>query len=87
MAWKNSYNYCRVCGHIPGEGDEPNRAPIKFWEPDDGWVIGTLCPACHEEYGDAQPNPSDFAYDLYYGDDPDFNIILDTDEDPLLAFM
>ncbi len=87
MAWKISYNYCRVCGHVPGKNDEPNRAPIKFWDSDDGWIIGTLCRWCHEEVGDTQPKPGDFAYDRYYGDDPDFTPIVDTDEDPLLAFM
>lgn len=87
MAWKISYNYCRVCGHVPGKNDEPNRAPIKFWDPDDGWIIGTLCRWCHEEVGNVQPKPEDFAYARYYGDDPDFDIAVDTDEDPLLAFM
>ena len=89
MAWKNSYNYCRICGHTPGKDEEPNRAPIQFWEPDDGWVIGTLCRPCHEEFGGAQPKPGDFAYDLYYGEGAEGggDISIETDEDPFLALM
>ena len=56
-----SYNYCGVCGHIPQSGDEPNRAPLRWWDPDDGWKIGTLCPYCAEEALDRQPKPEDYA--------------------------
>lgn len=87
MNWKNSYNYCRICGHVPGEGDPPNRAPIQFWEPDDGWVIGTLCSDCHEEFGNVQPRPEDYAYALTYGEGASFDVTIDTDEDPILALM
>lgn len=81
MTWKISYNYCRICGHVPGKDDEPNRAPIKFWDPDDGWIIGTLCRWCHEEFGDVQPKPDDYAYNDAPG------ISIETDEDPTLALL
>ena len=81
-----SYNYCRICGHVPGRMDEPNRAPIRFWEPDDGWVISTLCRWCYNEYGHVQPDPDDYAYPDFYGDDANGMPLVETDEDPLEAF-
>ena len=80
-----SYNYCGVCGHIPQSGDEPNRAPLRWWDPDDGWKIGTLCRWCAEEVLDRKPAPEDYAVatratngvcDEY-----------DTDEDPFEALF
>ena len=39
-----TYNYCGICGHVPKtRTDEPNRAPLRWWDPDDGWKIGSLC--------------------------------------------
>ncbi len=58
---KLSYNHCGVCGHIPQSGDEPNRAPLRWWDPDDGWKIGTLCIWCAEEVLDRKPHPDDYA--------------------------
>ena len=77
-----SYNYCGVCGHIPQSGDEPNRAPLRWWDPDDGWKIGTLCPFCAGEALDAKPKEGDYAFRRTNGvcdGDPD------TDEDPAAA--
>ena len=77
---KCSYNYCGICGHVPQtDQDEPNRAPLKWWDADDGWKIGTLCRWCAEEALDDVPKPGDYAYR-----DQD-NIDVNTDEDPLLA--
>jgi hypothetical protein len=76
-----SYIYCNICGHVPRKQDEPNYAPLRFWDPDDGWKIGTLCRHCWEDVKDDQPHPDDFAYDTtnHVCDD------LNTDEDPLQA--
>jgi len=61
---KASYNYCGICGHTPkSSDDEPNRAPIRWWDADDGWKIATLCRGCWEEFGHVQPKPSDYAYE------------------------
>ena len=79
-----SYNYCGVCGHIPQSGDEPNRAPLRWWDPDDGWKIGTLCPFCAGEALDAKPKEGDYAFRRTNGvcdGDPD------TDEDPTDALL
>lgn len=76
-----SYNYCKICGHTPKQNDEPNYAPLRFWDPDDGWKIGTLCRHCWEDVKDDTPQPGDFSYDTtnHVCDD------IDTDEDPILA--
>ncbi len=82
---KISYNYCRVCGYTPKtNNDEPNRAPLRFWDPDDGWKIGTLCRGCADEVLDVKPSPEDYAYRYQSDictDEPE------TDEDPLLAVL
>ena len=77
-----SYNYCGICGHIPKQDDEPNRQPIRWWDPDDGWKIGTLCRHCWEDYGNVQPKETDFAYNKTNGVCDDEN----TDEDASEAF-
>lgn len=57
-----SYNCCGICGYTPHTHlDEPNRAPLRWWDPDDGWKIGTLCRWCAEEVLDRKPKPTDFA--------------------------
>jgi len=77
-----SYNYCSICGHVPNcHIDEPNYAPLKFWDADDGWRIGTLCRPCAEEELDRQPKPEDYAYSKYY----ELPTEIETDEDPLEA--
>ena len=78
-----SYNYCRICGYQPQtQLDEPTYGPIRFWEPDDGWLIGTLCRHCAGEYATRQPKPDDFAYAEHFGD---VATSIDTDEDPMEA--
>src|SRR5205823_4577598 len=52
-----SYNYCGICGHVPKTNDEPNYAPLRWWDPDDGWKIGTLCHWCHDEVVNDLPKP------------------------------
>ena len=78
-----SYNYCRICGRQPQTKlDEPNHGPYRYWEPDDGWCIGTLCRWCWNEVKNDEPHPDDFAYPHTSGVADD---VL-TDEDPMLAF-
>ncbi len=77
-----SYNYCGICGHTPHETGDANRAPLKWWDCDDGWKIGTLCRYCAEDELDTKPNPKDYAYQNQ-DEMPLANI--NTDEDPLEA--
>ena len=82
--YKCSYNYCGICGHTPKTHlDEPNRAPVRWWDPDDGWKIGTLCRWCHEDVRNDRPQPDDYAYraerDAVCSGEPE------TDEDPTLC--
>jgi hypothetical protein len=77
-----SYNYCGICGDAPGGDDEPNRAPIRWWDPDEGWQIGTLCRNCFEYFGDNKPKEGDFAYNRTNGVCDNEN----TDEDASEAF-
>ena len=78
---KISYNYCGICGRTPRtDSDEPNYAPLRYWEPDDGWRIGTLCSGCAEEFLGREPSPEDFA-ERTNGVADDVN----TDEDPVEA--
>ena len=81
---KASCNFCGICGHVPhSAGDEPNRAPLRWWDPDDGWKIGPLCRWCAEEALDRKPQPEDYAVATRATngvcDD------CDTDEDPITA--
>lgn len=76
---KLSYNYCGICGHSPKSNGEPNYTPIKWWDADDGWKIGTLCRWCVDEYTMIPPHPTDYAYSRIYNID-DANV--NTDEDP-----
>lgn len=76
-----SYNYCGICGRVPGKLEEPNYAPLRWWDPDDGWKIGALCRWCHDAVCNNAPKPGDFAYQ-------GTNTVCDhsdTDEDPSLA--
>jgi hypothetical protein len=77
-----SYNYCGICGRVPqSRNEEPNYAPLRWWDPDDGWKIGTLCHWCHDEVFAVKPRPSDYAFERT-------NSVCDsadTDEDPTLA--
>jgi hypothetical protein len=58
-----SYNYCGICGHTPAtDTDEPNYAPIRWWDCDDGWKIGTLCHWCHDDVFMEKPKDGDFAF-------------------------
>ncbi len=78
-----SYNFCGLCGHTPhSKNDEPNYAPLRWWDPDDGWKITTLCGHCHVDTFNRGPQPGDFANHRTNGVCDD----ADTDEDPSLAF-
>lgn len=79
-----SYNHCGLCGRQPKNHlEEPNYAPIRWWDADDGWKITTLCSWCVREVEDQQPKETDYAYRKHRtdvcSDEPD------TDEDPMLA--
>lgn len=77
-----SHNHCRICGRVPKtDRDEPNYAPLRYWDPDDGWCIGTLCRDCAEEVLDAHPKPGDFAFETTN----QVCDIEDTDEDAIEA--
>jgi hypothetical protein len=77
-----SYNYCGVCGRTPKTNlDEPNYAPVRWWDPDDGWNIGTLCRWCYDDYAHVQPKPEDYAFRATNQVCDDCN----TDEDPIDA--
>jgi hypothetical protein len=76
-----SYNYCGICGHTPSRNEQPNYAPLRWWDADDGWKIGTLCSFCHDEVFNDRPKEGDFAFKRT-------NEVCDsenTDEDPALA--
>ena len=80
-----SYNCCGICGYTPYTRlDEPNRAPLRWWDPDDGWKIGTLCRWCAEEVLDRKPQPEDYAVAnrTTNGVCDDYDT---TDEDPFTA--
>ena len=77
-----SYNYCGICGRTPKTNtEEPNYAPIRWWDPDDGWKIGTLCRWCAEETEHDKPKPGDYAFEATNGVADDVN----TDLDPIAA--
>jgi hypothetical protein len=82
---KPSYNYCKICGSVPGSKltDPPNYAPLRFWDCDDGWKIGTLCTYCFNDVRDDKPHPDDYAsqFTNHVCDDAD------TDEDPTEALF
>lgn len=78
-----SWNQCCICGYYPKSEITQNFGPMRFWDPDDGWRIGTLCGSCRTEYQDTKPQPEDYAYrdcrDDCCTNEPE------TDEDPILA--
>jgi len=79
---KTTFGPCSICGHHPQtKASTPNLGPVRFWDPDDGWKIGTLCPYCFEQFGSAKPHPSDFAFAATNG----VCDSVETDDDPLLA--
>lgn len=79
---KTSYNYCGVCGRQPQtDKEEPNYAPLRWWDCDDGYKIGTLCRWCAEEVLDTKPKKADYAYKTTNQVADDIN----TDEDPIEA--
>lgn len=49
--------HCKVCGEEEDLGDV-----VRFWSPDDGWMVGRLCRFCGGE-AERRPIPDDFAYD------------------------
>ena len=49
--------YCKICG-----AQDERLKITRFWSPDDGWLVGRLCPYCLEHYGNRQPQKEDYAY-------------------------
>lgn len=80
-----SYNFCGICGRVPKEDAETNWAPIRWWDCDDGWKIGTLCRWCFDEVENDKPKPSDYAYAEHQHDACSVDSGALTDEDPTLA--
>ena len=78
-----SYIYCNICGRVPEEREETNWAPLRWWDCDDGWKIGTLCRWCAEDALPVVPQPDDYAYPTTNGLCDDDNV--GTDLDPLDA--
>lgn len=77
-----SYNYCGICGRTPKSSlEEPNHAPLRWWDADDGWKIGTLCRWCWVDASAAKPEVGDLAYSRTNEVADDVN----TDLDPLEA--
>jgi hypothetical protein len=77
-----TYNYCGMCGRVPKENEEPNYAPLRWWDCDDGWKIGSLCRWCAQEVLNEKPKEEDYAFRTTNGFCDNEN----TDEDILEVF-
>ena len=51
--------YCGICG---SRGDELIPQAVRYWDPDDGWRVGTLCSYCGEEAAARGPQVGDYAH-------------------------
>ena len=51
---------CRICGD-----EERLSRPVRFWSPDDGWMVGHLCPCCLTDARKRQPKRDDYAWDRH----------------------
>lgn len=78
---RTTYNFCGCCGRVPKSNEEPNWAPKRWWDPDDGWKITSLCRWCWDEVALDRPKPTDYAY---YTTNRVVDIE-DTDEDPTMC--
>ncbi len=80
---KICYTDCGICGYVPQDSmkDEANRQPLRWWDPDDGWKIGTLCRHCADDHLDVRPSKDDYAYHTTNGVADN----VDTDENPMDA--
>jgi len=81
-ALKLSLNYCGVCGRRPKDHItvESNYGPVMWWDPDDGWKIGSLCRTCHGEC--PAPKEEDLAYE-----NPQLIHVPGDDSDPIEALL
>jgi len=76
-----TYNYCGLCARTPyNDKVECNWAPLRWWDPDDGWKITTLCRWCWNEVEHVKPHKEDFAYLVRNN-----HLTIETGEDPLPA--
>ena len=58
-----TYAICNICGDVPsGKWPRMNVGPIRYWDPDDGWIVAALCSYCFRDYHDRQPDPEDCAF-------------------------
>jgi len=95
-AARDSHQYCGICGHVPKRDSEPpyhvNKAPLRWWDVDDGWKIGALCHGCacgddvrnglgSDPALDAKPRERDYAFH----NTNTIADVVDTDEDPTEA--
>ena len=55
QAWYGG-GYCGICGD-----HQVLPVCVKYWEPDDGWKIGTLCAGCADDAAIRGPQPDDYA--------------------------
>jgi len=76
-----TFGYCHICGHEPEKQTDASNRVLRYWDPNDGWKITSLCPDCAEDALLTEPSPEDYAFPRTNGIADD----IDTDEDPLLA--
>ena len=56
-------NYGRGCCGICGDwGDALVPRIVRYWSPDDGWLVGVLCLACAGYCRSRGPREGDYAY-------------------------
>lgn len=49
--------YCGICGAV----DSIYPRAVRWWDCDDGWRVGVLCPSCMDEARERGPRPDDYA--------------------------
>ena len=55
--WYGS-GYCGICG----DRDTIIPNAVRYWDCDDGWRMGVLCPCCTDDCKARGPKPGDYAY-------------------------
>jgi hypothetical protein len=49
--------YCGICG-----SREVVPTAVRYWDCDDGWLMGVLCEYCLDDARERGPQPDDYAY-------------------------
>jgi hypothetical protein len=73
LEW-NCHGSCAICGDETGTVG--TRVLARYWDCDDGWMLGKLCPACVTFC--RPPHPDDYAYDTEgdaFGFDPPEDVL------------